>query len=102
MLPHDLHARELLISTSVPNYKTFWFFKIHSFCCALRYSVCLDTKQKYLEKPKRQYERWRKYMASSHTIVLWQQLGHKRENSDLSHYEELIFKIVITITNSYS
>jgi hypothetical protein len=29
------------------------------------------------------YERWWKYMASSHTIVLWRQLEHETENSYL-------------------
>ena len=38
----------------IPNYKTFWLFQIHSFCNALRYTLCLDyiIKSIYLEKPK--------------------------------------------------
>ena len=39
---------------SILNYKTFWLFYIHSFCNALRYTLCLDyiIKSIYLEKPK--------------------------------------------------
>jgi len=37
------HGFILFITSSIPNYKTLWFFYIHNFCYVPRYILCLHT-----------------------------------------------------------